>query len=246
MTGPRSMLLVAAAVGSGACAPIAVPIHFHSPGAASGSLPAAPSEGQQQEDAVLGPLHVAASAGADFIEVRIRNAGSVAVLVDWSGSSFISPTGRTHALVTAEWLMDGRERAMPLHSVTADGRGYAASTAVLWDAPATAAHTAPTSLHARQQPLQRIMPGAVHRAVLYPAEHLVAGALYLHAGTSLLCDAKPAERLPVGLSLRWHDGSGWRLNEIGGTLSVRPARGGRRSQLNRARRRRRRAVQAHR
>jgi hypothetical protein len=85
----------------------------------------------------------------------------------------------------------------------------------------------PTSLHMKQQPLQRIETGAEYLAVLYPAEHLVAGEFRLHPGASLLCDALPAETLPVGLRLRWHGDAGWSVNELAGTLPVRTARRGR-------------------
>jgi hypothetical protein len=228
VTGHRTMFLISAAVaGTCACAPLAVPIHFRPPGAASLPASRAAMDGSHPEDAVLGPLHVAARAGADFIEVRIRNTGADAVLVDWNGSSFISPSGRPHGLVTTEWLMEGSTHSMPVFgAATGDARGVT-SAAPLWGPSAAAAHMVPTSLHMKQQPLQRIEPGAEHLAVLYPAEHLVAGEFRLHPGVSLLCDASPAETLPVGLRLRWHGVAGWRVNELAGTLPVRTARRGR-------------------
>jgi hypothetical protein len=211
--------LLAAAAGAAACAPVAVPIHFHHP---SGSV--APNSGQapgspHQEEAVLGPLHVAARAGADFIEVRIRNTGAETVLVDWSGSSFISPTGRAHALVTSEWLMDGPgSRFMRRAGVPAADPGDMEWTASLWHPNVLATHLSPTPLHLDQQPFQRIGPGAVHVAVLFPAEHVVAGEFRMHTGASLLCDALPAATVPMGLALRWHDAAGWRISELAGTL----------------------------
>jgi hypothetical protein len=228
VTGPRTMFLITAAVaGTCACAPVAMPIHFRPPGAASMPVSAAALDGSRQEDAVLGPLHVAARAGVDFIEVRIRNTGADAVLVDWNGSSFISPSGRSHGLVTTEWMMEGSTHSTPMFGAAAgDARGVT-SAAPLWSPSAAAAHMVPTSLHRKQQPLQRIESGAEHLAVLYPAEHLVAGEFRLHAGVSLLCDAAPAETLPVGLRLRWHGDAGWSVNELTGTLPVRTARHGR-------------------
>jgi hypothetical protein len=225
VTGPRMLLLIGAVAGSGACAPVTVPIHFRSPGAASWVVPGAALDGPHQENAVLGPLHVAARAGADFIEVRIRNTGADAVLVDWSGSSFISPSGRPHALVTTAWLMDGHDRSMPVFGVTSSDAGHRASTAPL-RTPSVPAHMPPTWLHIKQQPLQRIEPGAVHVAVLYPAEHFVVGEFRVHSGTSLLCDASPAATLPVGLRLRWQGAMGWRVNELVGTLPLRNPRSG--------------------
>jgi len=211
MHGPRILpVLVAAAAGAVACAPVAVPIHFHPPS----------SSGAHQDEAVLGPLHVAARAGADFIEVRIRNSGAETVLVDWSGSSFISPGGRHHALVTSEWLLDGQGRVMRLAGVPTAHQGDMAWTASLWHPDARAVHLAPASLHVEQQPLQRIGPGAVHVAVLYPAEHVAAGQFSMQTGASLLCDASPAATVPMGLALRWHDAAGWRVSELAGTVPV--------------------------
>jgi hypothetical protein len=228
VTGPRTMFLITAALaGSCACVPVTTPIHFRQPGAASLPVTAAAMDGSQHEDVVLGPLHVVARAGVDFLEVRIRNTGADAVLVDWNGSSFISPSGRPHGLVTTEWLMEGGTHSMPVFgAATGEARGVT-SAVPLWGPSAAAAHMVPTSLHMKQQPLQRIEPGADYLAVLYPAEHLVAGEFRLHPGASLLCDASPAETLPVGLRLRWHGDAGWSVNELAGTLPVRNARRGR-------------------
>jgi hypothetical protein len=218
VNGPRILLVTAAAVCTGACAPVMMPIHLHSPGMAL--------ERSSGEESVPGPLHVTARAGADFIEVRILNTGVHVVLVDWSGSSFISPTGRWHALVTAEWLMAGQDRlARQTGGQTGEQRGDS-WVHHLWGAGEAAAHMVPTSLHLTRQPLQRIEPGTVHLVVLYPAEHLLAGEFRTHPGTSLLCDAAPAAMLSIGLNLRWHSGTSWRVNELAGMLPVRNERRG--------------------
>jgi hypothetical protein len=226
MPGIRTMLVSVAAAATCACAPVAAPIHFHLPGAASSPMSLAALEGRPLEDAVLAPLHVAARVGLYFIEVRIHNTGPDEVLVDWSGSSFISPSGRPHALVTAEWLMDQQERSMPVHEFTYGDPGYMAWTARLRGPGTSAAHMPPTALHMRQQPLQRIGPGAEHVAVLYPAEHIAIVGLHMDAGAPLLCDASPAATLPVGLTLRWHGTAGWREDALSGTLPLRTARRG--------------------
>jgi hypothetical protein len=228
MPGPRTMFLLTAAVaGIGACAPVAAPVHFRLPGAPGLPISGAELEGRQQEQVVLGPLHVAARAGIYLIEIRIHNTGADDVLLDWTGSSFISPSGRSHALVTEEWLLDGRDRSMPLYGVMrGDAADVASSTVPLRVPGAPAAHMPPTGLHMQQQPLQRIGPGDVHVAVLYPAEHVIDAGFRMHAGTSLLCDASPTASLPVGLRLRWHGATGWRTDQLAGTLPVRTARRG--------------------
>jgi hypothetical protein len=225
MPGARTTLLASiAAAATSACAPVTAPIHFHLPGAAASPMSLAALEGRLQEDAVVGPLRVAARAGLAFIEIRIHNTGADEVLIDWSGSSFIAPPGRPHAMVTAEWLMDAQTSAMPLPEVMFRDPGSMVAIAALWGPGAPAAHMPPTALHMQQQPFQRIGPGAEHVAVLYPAEHVVAVGWHMHAGAPLLCDASPAATLPVALTLRWHGTTGWRVDQLAGTLPVGTAR----------------------
>jgi hypothetical protein len=222
MPGSRILpVVVAAAAGAVACAPVAVPIHFHHPNGSDSAISGQALSDPHQEQAVLGTLHVAARAGADFIEVHIRNTGTEVVLVDWSGSSFISPAGRSHALVTSDWLMDGAGgRFMQMAGIPTAAPGDMAWAALQGYPNTLAVHLSPTQLHLAQQPFQRIGPGAVHVAVLYPAEHVVAGEFRMHASASLLCDASPAASVPMGLSLRWHDAGGWRVGELAGTLPI--------------------------
>jgi hypothetical protein len=228
MPSSRIMLAVlAVTAGTSGCASVAVPINFSSPEVTNWrSTGESEPEGADQQDAVLGALRVTARAGADYIEIRIRNTGAEAVLVDWSGSSFISPSGRGHALITAEWLVAGQGGPTTQLGIEPGMVGEMVSAAPLWRPGPAATHGSADALHMKRQPLRRIEPGTLHVAVLYPAEHFGAGSFRMHPAASLLCDASPAATQPVGLSLRWHGAAGWRVDELVGTVGFRTARQG--------------------
>ena len=144
--------------------------------------------GPNRDLALVGPLEISGRAGAEWIELTLRNGSDEAVTLDWGASAFTTPGGRWHGLVPSERLAMAIRPGAP-----GDGTGSAP-----WPYPGQPVRAGfagyPEGVHERPPDLRELaglastLPaGASYAFVLYPAEHLHIDDFGFWA-EPLLCD----------------------------------------------------------
>ena len=179
MVPSRSRLrgvLSATLVGVGCAYPPPVPLRFP-------DLP-----GPNPDRALVGPLEISGRAGAEWIELTLRNGGGGAVTIDWGASALMTPGGRWHGLVPSERLAMAMGSGVPMEVAgnapwPFPGPPLRAGLARYSEGP----HERPPDLR-ELKGLASVLPaGASYEFVLYPAEHLHLDGFGFWA-EPLLCD----------------------------------------------------------
>jgi len=180
MVPSRSRLrgvLSATLVGVGCAYPPPVPLRFP-------DLP-----GPNPDRALVGPLEISGRAGAEWIELTLRNGGDGALTIDWGASAFMTPGGRWHGLVPSERLAMAIGSGVPVEAAGSAPWPYAGHPVRAGLARhAEGVHDRPLDLRELEGVASVIPAGASYAFVLYPTEHLHLDGFGFWA-EPLLCDA---------------------------------------------------------
>jgi len=192
MKRPSAAVLAALALWAGwgwGCAyPALRPLEFLDPQSESGGT------------APLRTARIAARVGPEWIEIDVHNGGEAPLMVDWEGSTFVTPGGHEHRLISAAQLS---EHALQIPAMDMAALALAAS-----GAPGPWTHDVSPAL--QQLPPARLLvaPGRQATTVLYPAEHVVLGPFGFHA-RPLFCTGEGGDH-PFDIVLRVAEGGFWR------------------------------------
>lgn len=117
----------------------------------------------------LDDLRLELRAGAEWLELRVRNGGTAPAAVDLAGVTFAEEDGRTHRLASGAQLAEARRLSwVPPGAMTS----ASASDAPLMLLEASGHHPPPALLERRSRRVEEIAPGEELAELFYPVEHL--------------------------------------------------------------------------